>query len=81
MKLYGTKLFNNSKGETVECIEITTCYPIDSAWEANKKQRQAHADKNNDGKLGETARFFNSTDGRQAWVDTEARVWWLEDPR
>jgi len=81
MKLFGTKLFNNSKGETVECVEITTRYPITSAWEASEKQRQTHADKNNKGKLGQAGRFWQDDRGQEAWVDTDAQCWWLVDPR
>ena len=81
MKLYGTKLFNNSKGETVECTEITTCYPSESCWRSNRTQRQAHADKNNNGELGKAGRFYHNNRGVECCVDTEARVWWTEDCR
>tara|TARA_R100001082_G_scaffold92506_1_gene59194 strand:+ start:235 stop:480 length:246 start_codon:yes stop_codon:yes gene_type:complete len=81
MKLFGTKLFNNSKGETVECVEIVTCYPTNTAWDANAKQRQRHADKNNNGKVGQAGRFWQDNRGREAWVDTDAQCWWLVDPR
>ena len=75
------KRFKNDNGEIVDCVEIATCWPTDSAWESNRKQRQEHADKNNNGELGRAARFYNSTNGVEQWVDTEARVWWTEDCR
>ena len=75
------KQFKNKSGEIVDCVEIATCWPIDSAWESNRKQRQEHANKNNKGELGRKARFYNSTNGVEQWVDTEAKVWWTEDPR
>ena len=81
MKLYGTKLFKNSKGQEVECTEITTCYPSESCWRSNRTQRQAHADKNNGGELGKAGRFWQDNRGREMWVDTEAQCWWLVDPR
>ena len=31
--------------------------------------------------LGKEGRFYNSTNGVEQWVDTEARVWWTEDCR
>jgi hypothetical protein len=76
-----TKQFKNKSGEIVDCVEIGTCYPTDSAWEANRKQRQAHADKNNNGELGQAGRFYADRRGIECWVDTEARVWWTEDCR
>ena len=76
-----TKQFKNKDGEIVDCVQIGTCWPTDSAWESNRKQRQEHADKNNNGELGRAARFYNSTNGVEQWVDTEARVWWTEDCR
>ena len=76
-----TKQFKNKSGEIVDCVEIATCWPTDSAWEANRKQRQAHADKNNNGKLGQAGRFYADRRGIECWVDTEARVWWTEDCR
>ena len=75
------KQFKNDNGEIVDCEQIATCYPSDAWWELNKKQRQEHADKNNNGELGRKARFYNSTNGVEKWVDTEARVWWTEDCR
>tara|TARA_R100000734_G_scaffold4946_2_gene4373 strand:- start:233 stop:487 length:255 start_codon:yes stop_codon:yes gene_type:complete len=75
------KQFENEKGEIVNCSEIATCYPSDTWWELNKKQRQEAADRNNNGKLGKAGRFYNSTNGVEMWVDTEARVWWVEDCR
>ena len=76
-----TKQFKNNNGEIVDCVEIMTCYPTESAWRLNAMQRQEHADKNNNGKLGKQARFYNSLRGVEMWVDTEARCWWTEDPR
>ena len=75
------KRFKNDNGEIVDCVLIVTCWPTDSDWESNRKQRQEHADKNNNGELGQAARFYNSTNGVEQWVDTEARVWWTEDCR
>ena len=76
-----TKQFKNKSGETIDCEEIATCYPSEPWWALNKKQRQEAADKNNNGKLGQAARFYNSTNGVEQWVDIEARVWWTEDCR
>ena len=75
------KQFKNKSGEIVDCVEIATCWPTDSAWEANRKQRQAHADKNNNGELGQAGRFYHNNRGVECWVDTESRVWWTEDCR
>tara|TARA_Y100001938_G_C7879645_1_gene324380 strand:+ start:423 stop:656 length:234 start_codon:yes stop_codon:yes gene_type:complete len=76
-----TKRFKNDSGEIVECVEIMTCWPSESSWRLNAAQRQEAADKNNNGKLGKQARFYNSLRGVEMWVDTEARVWWTEDCR
>lgn len=75
------KRFKNDNGEIVDCVQIATCWPTDSAWESNRKERQAHADKNNNGQLGKAGRFYNNCRGVEMWVDTEARVWWTEDCR
>ena len=76
-----TKQFKNKDGEIVDCVQIGTCWPTDSAWESNRKQRQEHADKNNNGELGKAGRFYHNNRGVECWVDTEARVWWTEDCR
>ena len=76
-----TKQFKNKSGEIVDCVEIATKYPSTTWWELNKKQRQEAADKNNNGERGKEGRFYNSTNGVEQWVDTEARVWWTEDCR
>ena len=73
--------FKNDNGEVVDCVQIATCYPSETWWELNKKQRQEAADKNNGGKIGRQARFYNSTNGVEKWVDVDARVWWVEDCR
>ena len=75
------KQFKNDNGKIVDCEEIATCYPSQAWWELNRKQRQEAANKNNKGELGRKARFYNSTNGVEQWVDTEAKVWWTEDPR
>ena len=41
-----TKQFKNKSGETIDCEEIATCYPSETWWALNKKQRQEAADKN-----------------------------------
>ena len=76
-----TKQFKNKSGEIVDCVEIATKYPSTTWWELNKKQRQEAADKNNNGELGQAARFWRNNRGVECWVDTEARVWWTEDCR
>ena len=76
-----TKQFKNKSGEIVDCVEIATKYPSTTWWELNKKQRQEHADKNNNGELGKAGRFYHNNRGVECWVDTEARVWWTEDCR
>tara|TARA_Y100001938_G_scaffold142509_1_gene213910 strand:- start:98 stop:337 length:240 start_codon:yes stop_codon:yes gene_type:complete len=76
-----TLQFKNDNDEIVDCVEIAPRYPSDAWWELNQKQRQAAADKNNNGRLGKQARFYSSRDGVEKFVDTEARVWWVEDCR
>ena len=75
------KTFLNDKGESVECVEIATCWPTETSVARNKKERQEAADKHNNGKLGKIGRFFNDFRGCEMWVDVDCKVWWEENFR
>jgi len=74
------KTFTNNNGERVECVEIATLYPSETFQNRNAQERQAAADENNDGKLGEVCRFGGGGD-HQLLVDMDSKVWWEQDYR
>ena len=74
------KTFMNDNGEEVECAEIATLYPTEEFQNLNAQERQAAADKNNGGKLGEVCRFGGGGD-HQFLVDIASKVWWVQDYR
>ena len=74
------KKFLNDKGESVECVEIATCWPTETSLARNKKERQEAADKHNNGKLGKAQRFFSAND-IEMYVDIDCKVWWEENCR
>ncbi len=66
----------NDALEVEGMTEINKIEPPSSNVTQNRRERQAFADVNNNGKIGRAFRYYSDCNHKEAWVDVDAKVFW-----
>ena len=66
----------NDALEVEGMTEINMIEPPSSNVTQNRRERQAFADLNNDGKIGRELCYYSDQNHKEAWVDIDAKVFW-----